>query len=74
MVFDGTRFPQLQMVRVGVPGGGVESRGGGPPRSQMSARSRDDSDPLAASTFRCSDHLSSSMDFQATGKEIVITP
>jgi hypothetical protein len=71
MVFSDTHFPQLQMVGVGVPGGGVEPQGGGPPRPPMSARSRDDSDPLAASTFRCSDHLSPSMDFQATGNEIV---
>jgi hypothetical protein len=71
MVFGGTRIPQLQMVGVGVPSGGVEPRGGGPPRPPMLARSRDDSDPLAASTFRCSGHLSPSMDFQAAGNEIV---
>jgi hypothetical protein len=62
---------QLHMVGVGVPVGGVEPRGGGLPRPPMSARSRDDSDPLAASTFRCSDYLPPSMDFQATGNEIV---
>jgi hypothetical protein len=64
MVSSDAHFPQWQIVGVGVLGGRVELRSGGPPRPQLLACSGDDSDPLAASTFRCSDHLSPSMDLQ----------
>lgn len=63
MVTSGTRFPH------GL-GGGVDLRGGGAPWPPMSARSGDESDPLAPSMFRCSDELSPSIHLQATGNDM----